>query len=290
MIKKIKSCKKVKNVNMVIAIVGLGLMGGSFGLALKESMVDIKVVGFDHNLDHSKKAKEIGLVDEIVSFEVVKKSDVIILAIPVDSIIKTLKDLSDIDSNTTIIDLGSTKEEIVCKTPKEIVSNSIAAHPMAGIEKFGPLAAFENLYDDKVVVLCNVEKNSNLHKNRAIAIFEALKMHIVYMNAKEHDFHAAYISHLPHAISYALSNSVLKQEDPKSILTLAAGGFRDMSRIAKSSPNMWSDIFKQNKKNLLTSIDSFEKELSYAKKMVEDDDYEALNEWMQSATTLHKIL
>ncbi|MCH9814338.1 MAG: prephenate dehydrogenase [Epsilonproteobacteria bacterium] len=275
---------------MVIGIVGLGLMGGSFGLALKGALSEIKVVGFDHNEHHCEEALSLGLVDEIVSFDLLKKSDVIVLAIPVEAIIQTLQTLTDIDSRTTIIDLGSTKADIVEKTPLVLQESLVAAHPMAGIEKFGPSAAFDELYVDKVVVLCDLERNATLHQKRALDIFNALKMQIVRMNAKEHDLHAAYISHLPHAISYALANSVLKQEDPKSILALAAGGFRDMSRIAKSSPNMWSDIFKQNQENLLDSITSFEVELSYAKKLIKEGDFEALKVWMQSATTLHKIL
>jgi prephenate dehydrogenase len=252
--------------------------------------MDIKLVGFDHNQKHCSEATKLGLVDEIVSFEILKKSDVIILAIPVEAIIKIVQDLKDVGENTTIIDLGSTKEKIVLQTPTEIEKNLVAAHPMAGIEKFGPNAAFSDLYSSSVVVLCDLDRNSELHKKRAIEIFKALNMQIVYMNAKDHDRHAAYISHLPHAISYALANSVLKQEDPKSILALAAGGFRDMSRIAKSSPNMWSDIFKQNSENLLEALDSFEKELLEVKKMIKDKKFEELKEWMQVATTLHKIL
>ncbi|HIP02513.1 MAG TPA: prephenate dehydrogenase [Campylobacterales bacterium] len=275
---------------MVIGIVGLGLMGGSLGLALKSTMEDVKLVGFDHNKIHCEEANKLGFVDEIVSFDILKKSDVIILAIPVEAIIKTFENLKDIEPDTTIIDLGSTKAKIVALTPKEIETNLVAAHPMAGIEKFGPNAAFGELYAGQVVVLCDIEKNSPLHKQRAIDIFNALKMKIVYMNAKAHDLHAAYISHLPHAISYALANSVLKQEDPKSILALAAGGFRDMSRIAKSSPNMWSDIFQQNSTNLLHAIEGFERELTTVKKMIKEEDDEGLKKWMRSATTLHKIL
>ena len=110
------------------------------------------------------------------------------------------------------------------------------------------------------------------------------------MDPIEHDAHASFISHLPHALSYALANSVIGQEDPKSILLLAAGGFTDMSRLAKSSPSMWSDIFKQNRENLLSSIKLFEKELNKCKNMIEENNYEDLEQWMGDATTLHKIL
>ena len=115
-------------------------------------------------------------------------------------------------------------------------------------------------------------------------------MKIVFMDPASHDAHASFISHLPHAISYALANSVMGQEDPRSILLLAAGGFKDMSRIAKSSPQMWSDIFKQNKSNILHSIDLFEKELEKSKRMIQEEDWSGLETWMSKATTLHKIL
>jgi prephenate dehydrogenase len=186
--------------------------------------------------------------------------------------------------------LGSTKSEIVSSVPSCIRANFIAAHPMTGTEKFGPSAAIQNLYHDKVVVLCDTDNSGDMHKNRAIQIFSHIGMKIVFMDPQAHDAHASFISHLPHAISYALANSVMGQEDPKSILLLAAGGFKDMSRIAKSSPQMWSDIFKQNKTNLLQSIDLFEKELEKSKQMIKNDDWNGLEAWMSKATTLHKIL
>ena len=276
---------------MRVAIVGLGLMGGSFGLSLKKSMREITIVGFDHNENHCKEALKFALVDEIVTFEEVKLADLIILAIPVEGVIALLADLIDISKHTTIIDLGSTKAKIVENTPPVIRKNLVAAHPMAGKEKFGPTAACDDLYEGQTVVLCDTKHSGARQLALAIKVFEALKMDIVYMeDAKEHDLHAAYISHLPHAISYALANSVLKQEDPKSILALAAGGFRDMSRIAKSSPHMWSDIFKQNSDNLLRTIGDFEKELGFARKMIQEEKWSELEAWMQDATTLHKIL
>jgi len=287
---KSKYKRNEKSYVMRVGIVGLGLMGGSFGLALKKSIKCIDIVGFDHNESHCEEALERGLVDEIVCFKEIKKSNLIVLAIPVEGVIASLKELRDIAPETTIIDLGSTKAKIVEETPPEIRENFVPAHPMAGIEKFGPSAAFDSLYKDQIVVLCDGEGSGKLHLKKVVSIFESLEMQIVYMDAKAHDLHAAYISHLPHAISYALANSVLKQEDPKSILALAAGGFRDMSRIAKSSPAMWSDIFKQNRENLLRTIGDFEKEISYAKDLVEAEKWCELEAWMQNATTLHEIL
>ncbi len=275
---------------MVVGIVGLGLMGGSLALDLKSNDLATKIVGYDHNPQHKEDALRLGLVDEIVDFETLKRSDIIFLAIPVEAIIKTLPKLQNILPSTTIIDLGSTKAKIIASCPSSIRPNFVAAHPMTGTEYSGPQAAFQGLYKDKIVVLCNTEANDPIHKERAENIFTAIGMQIVYMDAKEHDLHAAYISHLPHAISYALANSVLKQEDPKSILILAAGGFKDMSRLAKSNPDMWVDIFKQNRENLLESIEVFKKELRTALTYIEEEQWEELRAWMMRATTLHEIL
>ena len=275
---------------MIIGIVGLGLMGGSLGKALKKYDLCSSVYGYDHNEIHKKEALELGLVDEIVDIEKLKSADIIVLAIPVDSIIEFFKELDDLKQTTTVIDLGSTKELIVKNIPDNLKKNFVAAHPMTGTEKFGPKAAIEGLYEDKIVVLCDIEKIDEIHKQRTMDIFNAIKMKIVYMDSHEHDIHACYMSHLPHAISFSLANTVMNHEDPKSIIELAAGGFKDMSRVAKSSPNMWSDIFRQNRKNLLTSLNLFEEQMSYVKKLVEDENYDELNDWMKKANTLHDIL
>lgn len=275
---------------MVAGIIGLGLMGGSLGIALKEIKYFDKIIGLDHNKTHQKEAMELNLVDEIVEFEEIKKVDVLFLAIPVDGIINVLKNLKDINSNMVIIDLGSTKDKIVKSCPKSIRKNFIAAHPMTGTEKFGPTASLKGLYEDKIIVLCDLKDSGKKQRELAIDIFNKLQMKIVKMDSHSHDIHAAFISHLPHAISYALANTVLAQEDPKSILTLAAGGFRDMSRIAKSNPDMWTDIFKQNKHFLLESIEIFEKELSKIKKVLKEEDWEKVHKCMERAGKLHEIL
>ncbi|ADG93383.1 Prephenate dehydrogenase [Arcobacter nitrofigilis DSM 7299] len=276
---------------MNIGIIGLGLMGGSIAKAVKKYAIAKNVYGYARNEQTAKEIKDLKLVDKLMSLEDLKKnSDVIILAIPVDSIISMFDELKDVTENTTIMDLGSTKEYIVKNIPKEIRRNFIAAHPMTGTENFGPKAAIDGLYEGKTVVLCDLEDNDELHKNRAITIFQNIGMRLVFMKASDHDIHACYMSHLPHAISYSLANTVMSHEDPRSIIALAAGGFKDMSRVAKSSPNMWTDIFKQNRKNLLKSIDLFETHMKEVRDMVENEDYEALALWMKKANSLHEIL
>lgn len=275
---------------MNIAIVGLGLMGGSLALSLKKLDFIGTVVGSDHNIEHQKHALELGLVSEIIDFKEVKNYDVIFLAIPVDGIISALKSLIDIDDTTTIIDLGSTKSKIVSSIPSSIRKNFIAAHPMTGTENFGPQAAIEGLYDDQVVVLCDIEDSGKIQQQVSRKIFKALKMRKYFMGANEHDRHAAFISHMPHAISYSIANTVMKQENKHNILALAAGGFRSMSRLAKSSPNMWEDIFRQNKSNLLEAIELFEDELKGLKKSIENDEWNEVNKTMNDGYKLHDIL
>jgi prephenate dehydrogenase len=284
--------QKITKLNK-IAIVGLGLMGGSFGLALRKYNLCDTILGVDHNLSHQKDALRLGLVDEIVELDDIKdidNIDIIILAIPVDGIISISKELINISNHTTIIDFGGTKEKIVNAIPKQIRRNFIASHPMCGTERFGPEASIHNLYENKTMVLCDLEDNDELHATKAETLFKQIQMKIVKMGSKEHDIHACYMSHLPHAISFSLANIVMNHENPKDIISLAAGGFKDMSRIAKSSPCMWSDIFRQNRSNLIDSIELFEKELAIAKNMIKKEDYDNLHKWMSNANTLHDIL
>ena len=275
---------------MVCSIVGLGLMGGSFGLAMRDYFDEI--IGIDHNKKHCDDALSLGLVDKIGEFKDIEKSDVVILAIPIKGIISSLKEISklNIKENLTIIDFGSTKESIIKNCPKNIRKNLVASHPMAGTEYSGPSAAIADLYTNKVMVVCNIEDSGQIQRRVAIDIFNKLKMHIKYMSADEHDRHAAFISHMPHIVSFSIANAVLKQEDKEHIVALAAGGFRDMSRLAKSNPHMWRDIFSENKKNLLDSIKAFESELKKAREMIENEKWDELENWMKMGNNLHKIM
>lgn len=291
MLYSFKNQDGVLMVNVKVGIVGLGLMGGSLSLALKKLPQDYYFIGLDHNKQHCTQALKLGLVDEITtSVETLKHCDIIFLSIPVDAIISVAKQLGSLDPECTVIDLGSTKEKISLSIPSDIRHNFVTAHPMTGTEKFGPTAALKDLYTDKVVVLCDIKKSGEHQEKVAKKLFSDIGMNIVCMGAKEHDRHAAFISHMPHAISYALANSVIKQEASESIIALAGGGFKDMSRIAKSSPNMWEDIFRQNKSNVLEAIQTFQSELKKCQKMVENEEWVTLNDWMKEANTLHDIL
>ena len=276
---------------MKVGIIGLGLMGGSFALALRAHYTDLEILGYDHNDQHCIEALQLNLVDKITDdLEHFRTLDLIILAIPVDGIIRVLKEFDGLSEHTTVIDFGSTKKLIVDSVPPAIRKNFVAAHPMTGTEKFGPSAAVPDLYRGQVVVLCDIEESGEHQRHFAKEIFTDLGMKIFYMEAGEHDRHAAFISHMPHALSYSLANAVMKQENPKAIIALAGGGFRDMSRIAKSSPDMWTDIFRQNKENLILAIECFKGELERCQELVEREEWEDLHRWMKKANGLHDIL
>ncbi|ECQ6596546.1 prephenate dehydrogenase [Campylobacter jejuni] len=275
---------------MKIAIIGLGLMGGSLGLCLKENKLISCVYGMDLSKENEKDALQLGLIHELIEFKDLALCDMIFVATPVDAIIEILQKLVDLPSNVTIIELGSTKRKIIESLPKNLIKQTLFAHPMTGTENSGPKAAFKELYKDAVCVLCDSEIADDLHQKRAVEIFSHLGMKIVFMDSKAHDHHAAIISHLPHVISFSLANFVMKEEDKRNIVHLAGGSFKGMSRIAKSSPQMWENIFLQNKDNLLSSIDFFQQELERCKQMIQLDKNDELREWMKQANTLREIL
>ncbi|MFQ6342958.1 prephenate dehydrogenase [Campylobacter sp. VTCC 70190] len=275
---------------MKIAIIGLGLMGGSLGLCLKENKLISCVYGMDLSKENENEALKLGLIHELIEFKDLALCDMIFIATPVDAIISIMQSLKDLPSNITLIELGSTKRKIIEALPQNLIKQSIFAHPMTGTENSGPKAAFKELYKDAVCVLCDSEIAGDLHQKRAVEIFSHLGMKIVFMDSISHDHHTAIISHLPHVISFSLANFVMREEDKRNIAHLGGPSFKGMCRIAKSSPVMWGSIFSQNKDNVLASIDFFQKELEFCKKMIEKDENEKLKAWMKQANTLREIL
>lgn len=275
---------------MQAGIIGLGLIGGSMGLALRETKMFKTILGYDINPLHNQQALSLGLVDECVELKDIQECDVIFLAIPLDGVIDTLEKFDNISPHTTIIDLGGAKEKIIHSVPKKIRKNFIGAHPMSGTEFFGPKAALKDLFKNKIIILTDLSDSGEFQVAYAREIFISIGMRIVKMDSKEHDWHIALISHLPHIISYALANAVLSQEDPQTILALIGGGFKDMSRISKSSPVMWKDIFKQNKENVLKSLEIFEKEIELGRNLIREEKWEDLKAWMAKANTLQNFM
>lgn len=282
---------------MKIGIIGLGLMGGSMGLALKKvgqihNTPIARIIGYDSSALHSQQALSLGLVDECVELKEIWQCDVIFLCVPVDGIIALLGTITpeQIREHTTLIDVGGAKRQILASIPSWLRPHFVGAHPMCGTEFFGPRAAFGELYENAIVILTDLELSGAYQAELARDIFIAIGMKILKMDSISHDKHIALISHMPHILSYALANATLAQEDPETILALVGGGFRSMSRISKSSPQMWKDVFKQNKHNVLEAMAHFQAAFDKARIMLENDDFKGLESFMANANTLQKFL
>jgi prephenate dehydrogenase len=278
---------------MRVAIVGIGLIGGSMALALKENGFADWVVGVDANTDHQKKAMELKLVDEILPLnEAVVKSDIIILAIPVNAAEKLLPSLLDQVHLQVLMDVGSTKEGLL----KSIESHPkrgrfVATHPMWGTENSGPTAAVTGAFIDKATVICNKEENDVDALELVEKLYASLGMHLVYMNAKAHDVHVAYVSHISHITSFALANTVLEKERGEdNIFELASGGFESTVRLAKSNSDMWVPIFMQNKENVLDVLNEHISQLRKFKSCLEKENFDYLKELIEQANGIKRIL
>ncbi|HKJ41109.1 MAG TPA: prephenate dehydrogenase [Sunxiuqinia sp.] len=277
---------------MNVAVIGLGLIGGSIARDLRKSGFATSITGVDANSEHAKKAKSIKIVDDVMPLEpAVQNADMVIIAIPVDKIKLVLPQVLDlIPDGTTVTDMGSTKQEIldaVDDHPKR--RNYVPAHPMSGTENSGPEAALEGLFNNKIAIICDHELSGPQHLALVEKMFQTMGMDIAYMSADEQDHSTAFISHLPHAAAYALANAVQDKEDRSIIFDLASGGFRSTVRLAKSSPSMWGPIFQQNKNYVVESLGVYIKHLIDFKESIEKDEprmYELMNNANKIRSTL----
>ncbi len=245
-----------------ICIIGLGLIGGSMAIDLKKAGFAKKLIGVDANAGHLATALQQGIIDEALSLEeAVAKSDIMVLCTPVDVIRQLLPGLLDLvhGSDKVVTDTGSTKAEIIsCVRNHPNRKAYVAAHPMAGIEKSGPEAAVSGLFDNHYLIICGKEDSYAEAVERIKKLFQMLNMRITYMDPAAHDASAAYVSHLSHLASFALSLCVQENEkDQGNICRLAGGGFTSAVRLAKSSAEMWAPIFKQNNQHILAVLQSY---------------------------------
>ena len=278
---------------MRVAIIGIGLMGGSMALALKDRKLAEKLVGVESNESHRQKALALGLVDEILELdEAIRSSDLVVLAVPVDAVMAMLPHILDLVDKQVVIDLGSTKEGIL-----EAVSGHpnrgrfVATHPMWGTEYSGPEAAVHGAFADKATVICNREESDADAVQLVEHIYRELGMHLMYMNGHDHDVHVAYVSHISHITSFALANTVLEKErEENTIFELASGGFESTVRLAKSNPLTWASIFMQNRENVLDVLNEHISQLRKFKACLEKENYEYLEELMVKANKIRKII
>lgn len=279
---------------MKISIVGIGLIGGSLALTLRQKGVQQTISGVDRNPEHLKKALNLGLIDKAETLEEAQEtSDVLILTIPADGLKALIPTLLDkVKPHQIIIEMGSTKEEILTLVDKHPNRGRlIAAHPMAGTEYSGPEAAVKDLFKGKTMVYTNITDSDEDAIDFAEILAEKMEMKTVFMNAREHDLHTAYVSHISHLTSFALALTVLNKEKSQGrIFELAGGGFESTVRLAKSSSEMWVPIFEQNKKNILEVLNENILQLQQIKQVLENEDYESMTRLIKKANKIRRIL
>ena len=276
-----------------VAVIGLGLIGGSLALELKK-VTWATIYGIDKNAKHLNKALDLGIIYKKADINIVKEVDVVIIAVPVNVIPElTIQVLSLINENTLVFDVGSTKS-VVCEAVKNHPKrkNFVALHPISGTEFSGPDAAIYDLFTNKVNIICEQNLSSKEMINRAVNIFEKLKMRNVFMNsAEQHDKHIAYVSHLSHISSFMLGKTVLEiEKDEKSIFDMAGSGFESTVRLAKSNPETWTPIFLQNKEYILKSLNEYIKNLNHFKKIITDESAEKVYAIMQNTNKIKSVL
>ncbi|MEM6737810.1 MAG: prephenate dehydrogenase [Bacteroidota bacterium] len=278
---------------MNVLLVGVGLINGSFSLALRNRK-DITFGGCDLSKEHLDKAKKLAIIDQVFELEEgVGWADFVLLGTPVDVIKQMLPEILDtISSDQLVVDFGSTKGTI-CKMVQSHQNRRsfLAAHPIAGTEHSGPEAAFEELFIGQNLIICERDRTNKSLTEDFLSLAKAAGFYFTFMSAEEHDRHLAYISHLSHISSYVLSNTVLqKEKDGEVILDLAGSGFESTVRLAKSSPAMWSSIFKENKYMVLDSITAYQAELEELKKLIETGDNDKLGTYLEEGRKIRKIL
>ncbi|WP_347159242.1 prephenate dehydrogenase [Pontibacter chitinilyticus] len=277
-----------------LTIIGLGLLGGSFALGLKNKYSDIQVLGVDNNVEHARQALALGIVNEILPLEIaVRRADLVVLAIPVNAIAQLLPSVLDqLPESGIVLDMGSTKE-LICQAVENHPKRGlfVAAHPIAGTEYSGPEAAFASLLQGKTMIICEPEKSTLQALRQVEELCQRLEMRLRYMDATAHDLHLAYVSHLSHISSFALGLTVLdKEKDEENIFDMAGSGFSSTVRLAKSSPNMWAPIFTQNRKNVSEALGSYITQLQQFKEIIDAEDEAQAKALMDKANDIRRIL
>ncbi len=277
-----------------VTVVGVGLISGSFSLALKDHQLVSKVIGVSRTGESARRALDLGIIDEVLPLEeAVKQSDLIYVAIPVDVTLTVMRTIMDLITEKQIVaDAGSTKQAL-CEALADhpMRSRFVATHPMWGTEFSGPEAAVHEAFRGRSCVICEKAKSAHDALDSMEKIYRLLGMPLVYMDAQSHDVHAAYVSHISHITSFALANTVLEKErEEDAIFELAGGGFESTVRLAKSSPSMWAPIFMQNRENVLDVLNEHITQLRKFKSCLEKENYTYLRELMENANKIGKIL
>ena len=276
-----------------IYIIGIGLIGGSFAIDIKKQHPNAIIHGIDTNDDFLEEALQLSVIDKKASLEDLGKADMVIVAIPVDGTVKLLPTILDnIGEETLVVDAGSTKAAI-CKTVEHHTKrrNFLACHPIAGTENSGPKAAISDLYKGKTNIICEVEKTTFKLQEKALDLFRTIGMRIRYMDPVSHDKHIAYVSHLSHISAFMLGKTVInKEKNERDIFDMAGSGFESTVRLAKSSPAMWTPIFKQNKENVIETLEEYINNLKHFKELMQKDNFSEIFNEMENTNYIKQIL
>ena len=288
------NCFIMSELHFTVGVIGLGLIGGSMALDLKRRGFAGKTLGVEKDPVAAEAAKTIGLVDEVTDFEdCVRRSDIIVVAVPVGTAVKMVTRVLDIiEDDKIVIDVCSTKEQI-CNATKyhPMRKQFVSTHPMAGTEYSGPWAAQPGLFDGRACIFANSEESSPKALKTIEKMYDVLNMRPIYMEAAQHDVHTAYVSHISHVTSFALALTVLdKEKDEKHIFDLASGGFSSTVRLAKSNADMWVPILSQNHDNVLHVMDTYIEKMQEFRKAIADYDEDRIRELIAEANRIKKIL
>ncbi|GAA4018958.1 prephenate dehydrogenase [Hymenobacter fastidiosus] len=279
---------------MVVTIIGLGLIGGSLAISLKEKGLATHCIGVDLSAENRQKALALHLVDEASAdlAAAVRRADLVVVAVPMDAMLTVLPQVLDVVDRQVVIDVGSTKSMLLARVADHPQRGRfVAVHPMAGTEFSGPEAAVAELFDDKTLVICDADQSDADAVTQVEALFRLLNMRLEYLDAAAHDLHTAYVSHISHITSFALALTVLKKEkEEQQIFALASGGFASTVRLAKSSPDMWVPIFRQNRVNVLDVLDEHIKQLQHLRQLIHAEDFAAVYQQIEQANLIGKIL
>ena len=273
-----------------LGLIGCGLMGGSFALALKRAGLVKRVVGYSKSPSTTERARHMGVIDVEApsALLAVSGADIVLLAVPVSATEATFKAIRHlVNPNTLIMDVGSTKRDVVDAARRVLRDNVgcfVPAHPITGKEVSGVEHADADLYSGKQVILTPIERTFTIQLQKAVDVWSALGCNVVKMSPQAHDAAYAAVSHLPHLIAFALINSISGQDHGKDYMSLAGPGFRDFSRIAASDPKMWRDILIANREELLAQSKIFQETLQSLEKLIGASNGDALEQLIEQAS------
>jgi prephenate dehydrogenase len=273
-----------------LGLIGCGLMGGSFALALKRAGLVKRVVGYSKSPSTTERARQMGVIDVEApsALLAVAGADVVLLAVPVAATEATLKAIRHLVTDKMLImDVGSTKRDVIDaarRVLRDHVGSFVPCHPVTGKEVSGVEHADADLYVDKQVILTPIDRTNPLQLEKAVQLWDALGCRVMRMTPDAHDAAFAAVSHLPHLIAFALISAIATQEPGRDFLTLAGPGFRDFTRIAASDPKVWRDILLANRNELLAQAKLFKDMLQSMEAMIENGDGDALEVLIEQAS------